>query len=97
MIRSAAEIAFQMVDSNAGEGRPSQCARFRAARMLAAINSTRLRPSSMQNALYQIRRLFAHHHLTAMRSSEPKTRRTSKGSQQRQQPRFSSHNLKYFA
>jgi hypothetical protein len=46
MIRSAIVIASVMVDSKKGEGRPSHCASFRAARMLAAINKTRLRPSS---------------------------------------------------
>jgi hypothetical protein len=46
MIRSAIMIASAMADSNAGEGRPSQCASFLAARMLAAISRTRLRPSS---------------------------------------------------
>ena len=46
MIRSAIVIASAMADSNAGEGRPSQFASFLAARMLAAMSSTRLRPSS---------------------------------------------------
>src|SRR6266480_4360347 len=46
MIRSAKASASAMADSNAGEGRPSQFARRRAAKMLAAISRTRLRPSS---------------------------------------------------
>jgi hypothetical protein len=46
MIRSAIEIASAMVDSKNGEGRPSQFASFRAARIAAAISKTRLRPSS---------------------------------------------------
>jgi hypothetical protein len=46
MIRSAIVIASAMADSNAGEGRPSQFVSFLAARMLAAISSTRFRPSS---------------------------------------------------
>jgi hypothetical protein len=46
MIRSAIVIASAMADSNAGEGRLSPCASFRAARMLAAISSTRFLPSS---------------------------------------------------
>jgi len=46
MIRSAIVIASATADSNAGDGRPSQFASLRAARMLAAIRSTRLRPSS---------------------------------------------------
>jgi hypothetical protein len=36
----------------------SYCASFRAARMLAAISSTRLRPSSIE-AVYQLRFVFA--------------------------------------
>lgn len=58
MMRSAAEIAFQMADSNAGEGQPSQCVRFRAARMLAAIRRTRFLPSSIRR-VYSIRYSFA--------------------------------------
>lgn len=51
MIRSAIAIASAMADSNAGEGRPSQFASFLAARMLAAMSSTRLRPSSTEDSL----------------------------------------------
>ncbi|PYX58213.1 MAG: hypothetical protein DMG76_09795 [Acidobacteria bacterium] len=47
MIRSAIVIPSAMADSSAGEGRPSQFANFRTARMFAAISSTRFRPSSM--------------------------------------------------
>lgn len=47
-IRSAVVMAFAIVASTAGEGRPSQLARCRAARMLAAISSTRFRPSSTE-------------------------------------------------
>ena len=46
-ILSASEIASAIVDSKTGEGLPSQCATFRAAKMDAAISSTRFRPSSM--------------------------------------------------
>jgi hypothetical protein len=46
MIRSAIAIASAMADSSAGEGRPSQLTSFLAAKMLAAISNTRLRPSS---------------------------------------------------
>ena len=46
MMRSAALMALAMADSKTGEGRPSQWARLRAARMEAAISNTRLRPSS---------------------------------------------------
>jgi len=46
MIRSAIAMASAMADSSTGEGRPSQFASFLAARMLAAIRRTRLRPSS---------------------------------------------------
>jgi hypothetical protein len=49
MIRSAVAIASEMAISLAGDGRPSHCASFRAARMLAAINRTRLRPSSISS------------------------------------------------
>jgi hypothetical protein len=48
-IRSAVVIASAMVISLAGDGLPSHCASFRAARMLAAISRTRLRPSSIQS------------------------------------------------
>jgi len=51
MIRSAIEIAFAMHASTAGEGRPSQSASFRAARIEAAIRITRLRPSSTAKSL----------------------------------------------
>jgi hypothetical protein len=51
MIRSAIAMASAMADSSAGEGRPSQFASFRAARMLAAMSSTRLRPSSTGDSL----------------------------------------------
>jgi hypothetical protein len=47
IIRSASTIASAMADSSAGEGRPSQFTSFRAARMLAAMSRTRLRPSSI--------------------------------------------------
>jgi hypothetical protein len=58
MIRSAIVIASAMADSNAGDGRPSQFASLRAARMLAAISKTRLRPSSTAE-IYHVRLLFA--------------------------------------
>jgi hypothetical protein len=48
MIRSAIAIASAMADSSAGEGRPSQLTSFLAAKMLAAISRTRLRPSSIR-------------------------------------------------
>ena len=51
MMRSAIVIASAMVDSKNGEGRPSQFASFRAARMLAAIRRTRFRPSSTKISL----------------------------------------------
>jgi hypothetical protein len=48
MMRSAIEIASAMLDSKNGEGCPSQFASFRAAKIEAAISSTRLRPSSTE-------------------------------------------------
>jgi len=48
MIRSAIEIASAKVDSKKGDGRPSQFASLRAARMEAAISKTRFRPSSTE-------------------------------------------------
>jgi hypothetical protein len=51
MIRSAIAMASAMADSSAGEGRPSQFASFLAARMLAAMSTTRLRPSSKEDSL----------------------------------------------
>jgi hypothetical protein len=45
-ILSANEIESAMVLSSTGEGRPSQWANLRAARIAAAMRSTRLRPSS---------------------------------------------------
>ena len=57
-MRSAMVIAFAMADSDAGDGLPSQSESFRAARMLAAISRTRLRPSSIEKG-YHIRLLFA--------------------------------------
>jgi hypothetical protein len=50
MIRSAIEMASAMADSSAGEDRPSQFTSLRAARILAAISSTRFLPSSMGEA-----------------------------------------------
>ena len=47
MILSARAIASEMADSDAGEFLPSHCVNFRAARMQAAIRSTRFLPSSM--------------------------------------------------
>ena len=50
-MRSAAAIAFAMVHSDAGVGVPFQSmGSFLAAKMLAAISRTRLRPSSMRKA-----------------------------------------------
>ena len=46
MILSAKAIASAMADSDAGEFLPSHCVNFRAARMQAAIKSTRFLPSS---------------------------------------------------
>ena len=46
MIRSARAIASEMADSDAGECLPSHCVSLRAARMQAAISSTRFLPSS---------------------------------------------------
>lgn len=51
MIRSAIAMASAMADSSTGEGRPSQFESFLAARMLAAMSSTRLRPSSTEDSL----------------------------------------------
>ena len=51
MIRSAIEIALATAASNAGDGRPSQLARCRATKMLAAISRTRFRPSSIWGSL----------------------------------------------
>ena len=47
MILSARAIAAEMADSDAGEFLPSHCVNFRAARMQAAIRSTRFLPSPM--------------------------------------------------
>jgi hypothetical protein len=47
MILSARAIASEMADSDEGEFLPSHCVNFRAARMQAAIRSTRFLPSSM--------------------------------------------------
>jgi len=51
MIRSASIMAWAIALSLAGEGRPSQLVRCLAARILAAIKRTRLRPSSMQRRI----------------------------------------------
>jgi hypothetical protein len=51
MIRSANVIASPMADSDAGECLPSHCVRLRAARMQAAIKSTRFRPSSTRESV----------------------------------------------
>jgi hypothetical protein len=59
-IRSAVVIASAMAISLAGDGLPSHCASFRAARMLAAISRTRFRPSSICS-VYHLRFLFANH------------------------------------
>ncbi len=49
--RSAIVIASEIAASNDGEGRPSQFASLRAARILAAISRTRFRPSSTKSSL----------------------------------------------
>ena len=52
MIRSAKVMASWIAETDAGEGRVvSCCASLRAARILAAINSTRLRPSSTMGSV----------------------------------------------
>jgi hypothetical protein len=58
IIRSAVVIASEIAVSLAGDGLPSHCASFRAARMLAAISRTRLRPSSICS-VYHLRFPFA--------------------------------------
>lgn len=60
MIRSAIVMASAMADSSAGEGRPSLFTNFRAASMLAAISSTRLRHSSIAEEYHRFRLVFAH-------------------------------------
>ena len=59
MISSAQRTASEIAATVAGTRFPlSYCASFRAAKMLAAISSTRLRPSSIE-AVYQLRFVFA--------------------------------------
>jgi hypothetical protein len=59
MISSAQRTASEIAATVAGTRfPPSYCANFRAARILAAINSTRLRPLST-GQVYQFRVLFA--------------------------------------